>query len=340
MTHPTEKSPEKTQAEAFASRIDAICRSQFGAPVSNLKRLSGGASQESWQYICDGRAYVLRRNPHGQNASTNALPKATEAAVLEAAAAAGIAVPRVSYICAPSDEIGEAYVMEFIEGETIARKILRDAEFDAVRPNLAHQCGEVLAQLHQIDVSALPELPYSDAAGELEKYKGFLHQHKQPHPVFELAIKWLSDNLPPDIRASRAPVLVHGDFRNGNIMVSPEDGLVALLDWELTHIGDPMEDLGWPCVPSWRFGQHHLPVGGFGQREAFYAAYRANGGEVDESSARFWEILGTLKWGIMCAVLMSSTFESGADASVERGSIGRRSSETEIDLLRMLLEQD
>lgn len=339
MTQTSEKPSQPTDSEIFEARIDIICRAQYGAPVSHLKRLSGGASQESWQYICDGRAYVLRRNPRGQNISSNALPKATEAAVLEAAAAAGIAVPRVSYICAPSDEIGEAYVMEFIEGETIARKILRDGEFDAVRPNLARQCGALLARLHQIDVSALPELPYSDAAGELEKYTGFLRQHKQPHPVFELAIKWLSDNLPPEKSRARGPALVHGDFRNGNIMVSPEDGLVALLDWELTHIGDPMEDLGWPCVPSWRFGQHDLPVGGFGQRAEFYDAYRGEGGEVDEASARFWEILGTLKWGIMCAVLMSATFESGADPSAERGSIGRRSSETEIDLLRMLLEQ-
>ncbi len=336
MMKKTDTSMGKMDDSRFEAQIDALCRTQYGASVANLKRLSGGASQESWQFICDGKAYVLRRNPGGQSTSKNALPKASEAAVIDAAAAAGIAVPRVSYICAPSDDIGEAYVMDFIQGETIARKILRNAEFDTVRPILASQCGDVLANLHQIDVSTLPDLPHSDATGELEKYTEFLHQHKQPHPVFELAVKWLSDNLPP----ARAPVLVHGDFRNGNIIVSPEDGLVALLDWELTHIGDPMEDIGWPCVPSWRFGQHHLPVGGFGQRDAFYAAYRAHGGEVDEASARFWEILGTLKWGIMCAVLMSSTFESGADASVERGSIGRRSSETEIDLLRMLLEQD
>jgi aminoglycoside phosphotransferase (APT) family kinase protein len=134
--------------------------------------------------------------------------------------------------------------------------------------------------------------------------------------------------------------LVHGDFRNGNIMVSPEDGLVALLDWELTHIGDPMEDIGWPCVPSWRFGQHDLPVGGFGTRDAFHSAYQNAGGTIDPDAVRFWEILGTLKWGIMCAVLMSGAFENGTDPSIERGSIGRRASETEIDLLRMLMGED
>lgn len=329
------------QPDAFEAQMDALCKRRFDAPIENLKRLSGGASQESWRFICGGAAYVLRRNPRGVRTSDNALAKASEAAIITAAADAGIAVPRVSYICAESDGIGEAYIMDFIEGETIARKILRDSEFDAVRPNLATQSGTMLAALHQIDVGSRlsdmgAELPFSDAAGELKKYADFLHSGGHPHPVFELAIKWLGDNLP----AKRAPALVHGDFRNGNIMVSPEDGLVALLDWELTHIGDPMEDLGWICVPSWRFGQHHLPVGGFGARQDMYDAYRAAGGEIDEQATRFWEILGALKWGIMCGVLMVSAFESGGDPSIERGSIGRRASETEIDLLRMLLGED
>lgn len=324
------------EKEKFESQMVALCARRFDAPLAHLKRLSGGASQESWTFICDGEAYVLRRNPRGLRASENALPKASEAAIIGAAAKAGIAVPQVNFVCDDEDGIGEAYVMAFIEGETIARKILRDAEFDTVRPKLAAQCGEMLAALHAIKIEGLPDLAYSDAAGELEKYAGYLQSGGHPRPVFELAIKWLRDNLPE----TRPPALVHGDFRNGNIMVSPEDGLVALLDWELTHFGDPMEDLGWPCVPSWRFGQHHLPVGGFGTRADMYAAYRVVGGEIDEKATRFWEILGTLKWGIMCGVLMVSAFESGADPSVERGSIGRRASETEIDLLRMLMGED
>ena len=322
--------------DQFEERLADICTRRFDAPIEHLKRLSGGASQESWTFVCADKAYVLRRNPRGVQTSQNALPKASEAAIISAAAEAGIAVPKISFICDEDDGIGEAYVMDFIEGETIARKILRDEEFDNVRGGLAAQCGTLLAALHNIDVSTLPDLPFSDAEGELEKYAGYLQAGGHPFPVFELAIKWLGDNLPE----RRAPVLVHGDFRNGNIMVSPQDGLVALLDWELTHFGDPMEDLGWICVPSWRFGQHDAPVGGFGARQAFYDAYQAAGGAVDEAAARFWEILGTLKWGIMCAALMTQAFESGADPSVERGAIGRRASETEIDLLRMLLEED
>jgi len=270
----------------FESRLTALCAARLGAPLKSHKRLSGGASQESHVFVAGDKAYVLRRNPGGKARTGNALPKADEAAIISAAAEAGIAVPRVSYICTEADGLGEAYIMDFIEGETIARKILRDAEFDAVRPALAAQCGTMLAALHQIEVSTLPALPHSDAAGELEKYAGFLAAHKHPHPVFELAIKWLRDNLAAAAHDG-PPVLVHGDFRNGNIMVSPEDGLVALLDWELAHLGDPMEDLGWPCVPSWRFGQHHNPVGGFGARADLYDAYSAAGGTINEDAARF-----------------------------------------------------
>ncbi len=130
--------------------------------------------------------------------------------------------------------------------------------------------------------------------------------------------------------------VVHGDFRNGNLLVD-EEGVRGVLDWELCHVGDPMEDLGWICVPSWRFGEIDRPVGGFGPREELFAGYQAAGGVVDPARVRFWEVLGTLKWGIMC-MTMVAIFRSGADPSVERAAIGRRSSETEIDLLTLMEE--
>ena len=122
--------------DQFEERLADICTRRFDAPIEHLKRLSGGASQESWTFVCADKAYVLRRNPRGVQTSQNALPKASEAAIISAAAEAGIAVPKISFICDEDDGIGEAYVMDFIEGETIARKILRDEEFDNVRGGL------------------------------------------------------------------------------------------------------------------------------------------------------------------------------------------------------------
>jgi aminoglycoside phosphotransferase (APT) family kinase protein len=127
---------------------------------------------------------------------------------------------------------------------------------------------------------------------------------------------------------------VHGDFRNGNLIFD-QTGVAAVLDWELAHVGDPMEDLGWICVNSWRFGFIDKPVGGFGSFEDLAAGYEAGGGApVDRGAARWWEVFGTIRWGAMCAA-MTASFR-GADPSVERAMIARRTSETEIDLLRLL----
>ncbi len=146
-----------------------------------------------------------------------------------------------------------------------------------------------------------------------------------------MAFRWLADRVPVDV----PPGLVHGDFRNGNLVVA-SDGVRAVLDWELAHSGDPMEDLGWICVNSWRFGEIDRPVGGFGQREEMFAGYQAAGGAaVDPERVRWWETFGSLKWGIMC-MTMYQIFRGGLDRSVERAAIGRRCSETEIDLLNLI----
>jgi aminoglycoside phosphotransferase (APT) family kinase protein len=255
----------------------------------------------------------------------------TEAEILGLAAAGGVPVAGVRAVLAPEDALGSGYLMERLAGETIARRILRDAAFAPVRPRLARQCGEILAKIHAIPCDALPKLAFAPAPVQLDQYRALYDAYDQPHPVFELALRWLSERAQDPPRAS----FVHGDFRNGNLMFD-RAGVRGVLDWELAHTGDPMEDLGWICVPSWRFGEIDHPVGGFGSREELFAGYEAaGGGAVDPERVRTWEVLGTLKWGIMC-MTMYSIFASGADRSVERAAIGRRSSETEIDLLALL----
>ena len=150
-------------------------------------------------------------------------------------------------------------------------------------------------------------------------------------PVFELAFRWLREHLPPAV----TPVLVHGDYRHGNLIIGTQ-GVHAVLDWELAHIGDPVEDLAWLCIPPWRFGELDKPVGGFGQREDLLAAYeRASGRSIDRARLAWWDVLGSLRWGIMCAD-MPKWLRSGRDTSVERAMIARRASESELDLLRIL----
>jgi aminoglycoside phosphotransferase (APT) family kinase protein len=192
---------------------------------------------------------------------------------------------------------------------------------------LAAQCGEALAGIHRISPDDVPGLEHAD---QVEAFRAILDQLGEPHPAFEIGFRWLEANRVGGERT----VVVHGDFRNGNLIVGP-DGIRAVLDWELAHLGDPMEDLGWLCVKSWRFG-HPLPVGGFGTYEQLLDAYEeASGMPVDRAGLRWWETLGTLKWGIMC-IMQAATHTSGAVRSVELAAIGRRVCEVEWDLLALV----
>jgi aminoglycoside phosphotransferase (APT) family kinase protein len=304
--------------------------------VTDAVRLSGGASQETWSFDIihpDGDiGAILRRAPQGYGAApSRAAGLGAEAVLMQLAYDAGVPSPRVLHVLEPQDELGTGFIMQRVEGETIPRKILRDEKFAQARPKLAGQLGKVLAGIHGLALAQLPELRRMTAAreiAELERdYRGF----DWPRPVFELALRWLRDNDPGP---SEEITLVHGDFRHGNLIIGP-DGVRAVLDWELAHTGDPMEDLGWICVNSWRFGEIDKPVGGFGTREELFAGYREAGRRVEPARVHFWEVMGTLRWGVMCCGMMQR-FRVGPEHPVERAMIGRRSSETEIDLLRLL----
>lgn len=316
---------------ALAPRLSPAATKATGA-----RRLSGGASQETWTFdLDDGTPLILRRRPSGGAMSAAALPLSTEAALLAAVAPRGAPVPEVVRVCEPADGVGEAYVMRRLTGETLGKRIVRDEAFGAFRPGLARRCGQVLAAIHATPPDGLPPLNVSDAASELARYETVYRQSSARRPVFEAAFRWLEERAPPPLER---PVLVHGDFRNGNLMISPEAGLVGVLDWELAHLGDPAEDLGWICVNSWRFGEWRKTVGGFGDYQDLLDGYATAGGApVSLDRLLFWQALGSLKWGVMC-LMMYASFASGMDRSVERAMIGRRASETEIDLV-LLMEQ-
>jgi aminoglycoside phosphotransferase (APT) family kinase protein len=224
--------------------------------------------------------------------------------------------------------LGAGFFMQHIEGEALGQRIVRGDAFADARPKLARQCGEILARIHGLPrPGGLPQQNAIEIVDALER------QHRLenwPRPVFELAFRWLREHAP----AAAAATVVHGDFRNGNLLIGP-DGVRAVLDWELAHAGDPMEDLGWICVNSWRFGAIDKPVGGFGSREDLYAGYEAAGGRVNWDAARFWEVLGTLRWGVICT-LSTIALREGLATGIERAMIARRASETELDLLDLL----
>lgn len=326
-------------AEGFEAALEAAVKKYIpgASGLGDLHRLSAGASQETWSFdalIGDAcEPLILRRPPGGKPEDRGAaIGQETEAKLIQVAYDHGVIAPRVSFVPTPEDGIGVGFVMARIEGETLAPRVLRDDLYADMRPRLAEQCGEALASIHAVPLAEVSFLPERTPLGEWEGARATYERYfESPSPVFEYAFRWLKERVHED----GARTLVHGDFRNGNLIFGPE-GLRAVLDWEIAHIGEPMEDLAWICVNSWRFGRIDKPVGGFGEREQLFAGYeRAGGTKVDPERVRFWEVFGSLRWGVSCRG-MAFTHLTGHDRSVERAAIGRRSSECEADLMILL----
>jgi aminoglycoside phosphotransferase (APT) family kinase protein len=336
-------------AGALTSRL----RTLWGpaVAVTEVRPMPGGASRESWDVRVrtgrhglagdelagdelagglagDGdteRRLILLRDASGRD-RTPQRNGAVEAAAMIAARAAG--VPVAELFDHGEGALGRAYLlMERLDGETIPRRLLRDDAYAAARPGLARRLGEVLARIHRIDPDQIPGLPHIDAFGQLTQlYDGFA----EPRPALEIGLRWLREHQPAPV----ADTLVHGDFRTGNLMVS-RDGLAGVLDWELTHRGDPRQDLGWLCTKAWRFGSPH-PAGGFGSRDELMAGYAEGGGTPpDEQTQRWWELYGTVRWALLCRS-QAERYLSGAEASVELAVLGRRVCEQEFDVLLAL----
>jgi len=315
-------------AGALTSRL----RTLWGpaVAVTEVRPMPGGASRESWDVrvrASNGteRRLILLRDASGRD-RTPQRNGAVEAAAMIASRAAG--VPVAELFDHGEGALGRAYLlMERLDGETIPRRLLRDDAYAAARPGLARRLGEVLARIHRIDPDQIPGLPHIDAFGQLtELYDGFA----EPRPALEIALRWLREHQPAPV----ADTLVHGDFRTGNLMIAT-DGLRGVLDWELTHRGDPRQDLGWLCTKAWRFGSPH-PAGGFGSRDELMAGYAAGGGTPpDEQTQRWWELYGTVRWALLCRS-QAERYLSGAEPSVELAVLGRRVCEQEWDILLAL----
>ena len=306
-------------AEPLADDV-SICR---------LSQLTGGASRQTWSFDAVGsdgsvRPLILRRDPpEGEPQGM-----AHEAAALRAARRAGVPEPEVLAASDDPSALDAAYVvMERLEGEALARRILRDDAYAALRPRLAEQLGEILARIHAIEVDAVPGLERWDV---LEGPSHVIRTFADPSPALELGLRWLEEHRPPP----GDDVVVHGDFRLGNLLVGPE-GVRGVLDWEQVHRGDPMQDLGYLCVRAWRFGADR-PVAGLGEYEDLFRGYeRVSGRAVDREAVRWWEVYGTVWWGAGC-MLQAWRHLSGGERSVELAAIGRRVWEQEYDTLLLL----
>lgn len=296
--------------------------------VEELTRLSGGANMESWSFDYEGLGYVLRFSPSAEMMAGRAYGHDVEAAVVRAAYASGVKAPEIVAEIIAADGLGTGYLMRRINAEVNPSKILA-----APPPSLLADLAGELALIHNVPRDILPTLPVTSAQSLLSELKARFLSFGGDRPVMALTLRWLEEQCPTAVD----PVLLHGDFRMGNIMAD-RDGLAVVLDWELAHLGDRHQDLAFGCINSWRFGYIDRPAFGLGPVEQFWTEYEsASGAAVEADRFHWWLVYATLWWGI-CCLQMADIWRTGLDKGLERAVIGRRASETEVDLL-MLLEE-
>jgi len=316
-----------------AGVAEVLAEQGLGAGAVRLSRIPGGASRETWLVKAADRRYVLRRDPPG---SESMVPIGDEFALIRAAAEAGTPVPEPLAFEPDGGRFETAgMLMAEVEGTAVAPRILRKPEYEAAGELLPRQLAEALARIHAIEPPSLdgvlPPPGPDPALAQVEEWERQLDRIGEPLPVVELGLRWLHANAPEPAEAR----LVHGDFRLGNFIVD-EDGLAAVIDWELAHLGDPAEDVGWLCIRSWRFGNDEHPVAGVGELGPFLAAYESGGGRtIEPERLRYWEVLGNVKWAIICA-RQAYDHLTGVRRSHELASLGRRICEPEWDMLELV----
>jgi aminoglycoside phosphotransferase (APT) family kinase protein len=331
---------------------DAVVRF-LGPPgdIVDLRRLTAGATKATWSFtaqIGDTRRPLILQistsasRPEDSGAINDVKKPAVtlpllagkdDAAMLLAAAQARVPVPPVRAVLTADCGLGEGCITDFVPGETIARRIMREPGFAVLRETFASQCGEILAHIHAMDRASLPFLMCLKGAKQIALYRDVYDSFGFPVPALELGFRWALDHLP----ASSRTTVTHGDFRMGNLICG-EQRIHAVLDWELASAGDPMQDLGWLCVKTWRFGGIQ-PVGGIGSREDLFAAYeRAAGTAVDPAAVHFWEVWGSVRWAVMCLIKGLAHRREAAHRTVEAVAIGRRMEEPLFDFLESLQE--
>jgi aminoglycoside phosphotransferase (APT) family kinase protein len=335
-----------TTIKDFAARLERFLAEQVGAPVRVVaaRHLTGGASRDTWSLDVEidsgpeaGRQALVLRRDMGGEIDDAALSREQEFRVVQTAYAGGVRVARPRWLCIDPAVLGAAFfVVDRLEGESVGRRVVREPALAEGRKLLPRQMAEQVARIHALSVDGLDFLPRpaqgkSAAETAVDRVAGMLWRYGEPHPALELALRWLRSHVP----ACPEPVLVHGDFRIGNLMVGPA-GLVGVFDWEFAHVGDPAEDLSWPSVRSWRFGQDALRLGGIGDEEEFLQTYeQLSGRSVDRRAVRYWEILGNFRWAVGC-IAQADRHLSGQARSIELASLGRRSAEMELELLDLI----
>lgn len=335
-------SPEQT----LLPRLESYIQSKLGdtAKITSAKPLAGGASRDTWFFTVvteddTSQQLVLRRDTPSQMFA-HALTRAQEYHLMRTAFDTGVQVAEVRWLCEDDTVLDfPFFIMDYVEGVSIGTVVMRRPEFEQARQLLPAQMAQQLATIHTINPEheqlaflKRPDAGKTPAEVAIEEMYTILDSIPIINPTWEWTLRWAQNHLPPPTDNT----FVHGDFRIGNLLVDPMQGLTAVIDWEFGHVGDPDEELGYLCMRDWRFGNGQQRAGGLTDRETFLQVYEsASGRIVNRDAVDWWEVMGNIRWGIIC-MSQANRHLSGEEPSVELASLGRRSAEMQLEALRLI----
>jgi aminoglycoside phosphotransferase (APT) family kinase protein len=304
--------------------------------IAKARKLSGGAIQQNWALEVEtsggAQRWVLRTDSAAVLAVS--LPRAAEYALLKAAWDAGVTVPEPLFLCEEAGITGAPFfVMRRVGGTALGPRVVKESSLGGGREQLARSLGRELARIHRIhppraDLAFLGAPPADAGLAVIATLRGRLDAAGTPRPAVEWGLRAAERSAPPPV----PPVLVHNDFRTGNLMLDAS-GVTGVLDWEFAAWGDGHADLGWLCAKCWRFGNVAQEAGGLGPREALYAGYEAEGGTaVEDARVRWWELVAHLRWAVIAAD-QAQRHLSGEERSLELALTGHIVPELEWDIL-------
>lgn len=324
---------ENALADVLAAELDAEIT------ISNLAPVTAGARRINvlFDASVDGtdRGYCITALPNESDAFRSV---ADEVQWLDLAHDCGMNVAEVITWSEDAAKLGGPFfITNRIDGETIPKRVIElCAANDGLGAKVAHEIGASLAKLHARSIDEVPdevERPQGTAVDAALAYADEgMSELLQRSPAFELVVRWLTNNQPDPVPLTP----IHGDTRNGNIIVN-EHGLGAILDWETAKIGEPFEDLAWLAQRMWRVRNDHLEIGGFANRSDLRRGYEAGGGTWSDERFHWWKVFRCVWWGLGLA-RQGRQHLDGTFRSIIMAASGRRVAELEWDAL-CLIEQ-
>jgi len=293
---------EPRLAAYIANQLDEAERVR----VEELERIFGGASRETYRFVLHWtesgqerqRRLILRRDPPGSLIETE---RAVEFAAYRAFHGSAVPVPDALWLEEDTSHLDHPFfVMEEIAGFEASPQAIVQPPYAEHAASFARQMWTILGEIAKADVGKLgvlsvmkPVAPEHCWQRELAHWEAVIDEDElAPQPIIRAAIRWLRRNPPPPpARIS----MVHADYRTGNFLYDTQGSIRAILDWEMAHLGDPLEDLAWSINPIWRWAGDDR-CGGLATRdEAIRIWQEASGLEADPEALRWWEVFSSVK---------------------------------------------